>query len=150
MCYSGNILLYYKTLTKIAVRKRRFTNLNRNFNILLCPDGRPSMYLEGVGPIQKIPVLEDWVLTTEWHLRLSTEESQIPLQSNLTLFPHSDWTTDCLEDSSCPGVLRVMLSVQAVLWTSWNITGEPFILLQLPCLWNKKNKNMCVVVLAMK
>lgn len=59
MCSSGNTLPYYKTLIKIAVRKKRSTNLNRSFNILLCPVGLPSIRLEGVGPIQEIPVLED-------------------------------------------------------------------------------------------
>lgn len=59
MCYSGNALPYYKTFIKIAVRKRWFTNLNRSFNILLCPVGLPRICLEGVGLIQGIPVLED-------------------------------------------------------------------------------------------
>ena len=56
---SENTLPYYKTLTKILIRKRRFTNLNTGFNILLCLNGLASILLEGVGPVMEISVLEE-------------------------------------------------------------------------------------------
>lgn len=55
--------------------RKKFTNLKRTFNILLCLRGLPSILL-GVGLILEISVLEDRVLTVQQHLRLSKSESQ--------------------------------------------------------------------------
>lgn len=85
--YFESILPYSKTVTKILIRKRRLTSLNRSFNILLYLSGLPSILLDGVAPILEISVWEDRAPTVEWHSRLSTSESQTSSPEQSTTVP---------------------------------------------------------------